>query len=56
MLTVVPLGGAEPPFGLVTTQEIETKFQPDGTGVSLTVYVVKVVMFENSLVFAEVPS
>jgi hypothetical protein len=37
ILTVVVLVVKEPPFGLVTTQEIEIKFQPGGTGVSLIV-------------------
>ena len=56
MLTVAVPGVYEPPLGLATKHETESKPQFVGMGVSLIVYVVKVVMFGNSLVLAVVPS
>ena len=55
IVVVVPLVVYEPVFGDVTTHETDMKSQPEGMGVSLIVYVWKFVIFENTLVFAEVP-
>src|SRR6476661_10207648 len=57
LATPVPILTVElPPFGLVTLQTRFVRFQPEGIGVSVTVYVWKLVMFEKTLVFAAVPS
>src|SRR6478672_4703272 len=57
LATPVPILTVElPPFGLVTLQTRFVRFQPDGIGVSVTVYVWKLVMFEKTFVFAVVPS
>src|SRR5436190_2489926 len=56
MVTVADEVVELPPFGVVTEQETLLKIQPDGTGVSLRVYVWNAVMPLKALVFADVPS
>src|SRR5690242_1515079 len=53
---VVVLVAYEPPLGEVTAHVTAPNDHPLGMGVSLTVYVWKVVMFPKIFVFAEVPS
>src|SRR5437867_62168 len=56
IFAVVVLVVYEPPLGLVTEHATESNPQPAGIEDSLTLYVVKVEMSENSFVFAVVPS